>query len=150
MNDIKRLLASFIFTSVCIAALLFAGCSLPIGSLQTEPGANVASNYIKAVPKRSSYNVNDFFKPAEDLEVVGSFGGVSVSLSVGQLLIKIIGDPASGDEVICVQQGYAFKTAGTKTIAVSLGAIEDRYNVEVKAVGTGGGTDTGIVIIWPD
>jgi hypothetical protein len=148
MNGKKRLLAAFILTSVCITALICAACSLPIGNLQPDPGLGVASNYIKVVWKHPlSYKVNETFKPADDLQVFGFFGGVSVSISIEQVVIKIIGDPSCEGEVTVPIQGYVFTSAGTKSVVVSFGVLEDRYDIKVEAQETGGNS-TGIVIIW--
>jgi hypothetical protein len=147
MNGIKRFLTLFILISLCIAALIWTACSYPIGSLQPDPGLGVASNYIKVVWKHTlSYKVNETFKPADDLEVFGFFGGVSVSISVEQVVIKIIGD--SSCEVTVPIQGYVFTSTGTKRVVVSFGALEDHYDIKVEAQETGGGNDAGIVIIW--
>jgi hypothetical protein len=155
MNGTKRFLVSFIFSSVYIASFIFAGCSLPFGSLQTEPGLGVANNYIKARSKHPlPYYVKDTFNPVDDVEVYGYFGGVEVPIYVkdyvenDQVVIKII--DKSGEVIVCDKKnGYVFPSAGDRSVVVYFGALEALYEIVVKAPETGG-NNTGIVIIWLD
>jgi hypothetical protein len=149
MKGMKKFIALFIFSPICITALLCAACSYPIGSLQPDPGLGVTSNYIKVISKHSlSYKVNETFKPADDLEVFGFFGDVSRSIPIEQVVIKIIGDPSCEGEVTVPIQGYVFTSAGTKSVVVSFGTLEDRYDIKVEARTVG--NSTGIVIKWPE
>jgi len=138
-------------------AVAFIGCPEPVGSIL------YAVDYIKAVPNKTMYGKYDWFKPAQQLKVIGVFGGAEDEIDINKVKIKIIADPGFTDEgessVDDNKEGLVLDLEGPKTIVITYnhnGAIlETRYNIAVGAPGTGeggwGDTDngTGIKIDWP-
>jgi hypothetical protein len=153
MNGIKVFIKLLIFTPVYIAAIFFTGCSFPIGSLQELPDTSTVNQIRVVLNHLNPYKVNEIFKPLNDVKVYGIFGDVEVPISVEheKIVIKIIGDPSSNDEVIIddLKEGYKFKSIGTKSIVISLSdMVAPAYNINVEAQETNG-SGTGLVIIWP-
>jgi len=142
-----------IFFSLLIfsIAVAFTGCSEPVGSLI------YSLDYIKAVPSKLLYGKNERFKPAEQVQVVGVYGGVEDIIDINDVEIKIFENPGFSNVVLSVddkQEGLVLQTEGPKLVVITYRDKEARYNIAVggpKGTGDPGWGDggTGIVINWP-
>jgi hypothetical protein len=153
MKDTKKFLILLIFSLFCIAVSFTAGCSSPIGGILDS------IDYIKAVPSKAAYGQDEWFRPAEDLKVIGVFGGVEEDIDIDKVTIKIVQEPGySGEKEYPVtnnQQGLKLVYTGLKTVVISYDNLEASYAIIVGEPGTGnpgwgnspGGT--GIGIDWP-
>jgi len=134
-------------------AVVFIGCPAPVGSLL------YSLDYIKAVPSKLLYGKNELFKPAEQVKVVGVYGGVEDIIDINQVEIKLISNPGfSGqweDSIDDKQNGFLLQTEGSKLVVITYRDKEARYNIAVggpKGTGDPGWGDggTGIIINWPN
>lgn len=151
---------TILFVSLFFIAGAFAiSCSSPIGALLIDPKAAVDPNYIRAEPKKFLYDINNWFKPADDLEVFGNFGGEEELIDINKVEIKIIKNPGmigEQEEVpVPNQEGlFLLEFEGIKKVVVKYGVYDTSYNIQVGAPGTGSnnGWDNeggaGIVINW--
>jgi len=153
MKDVKKIF-SLIILPLFFIAVVFTGCSEPVGSLLHS------IDYIKAVPSKSAYGQYDWFKPAEHVTVIGVFSGVEEKIDINKVKIKIIQEPGfSGEKEFPVtdnQKGLPLANTGLKTVVITYNNLEASYAIIVGEPGTGnpgwgnsnGGT--GIIINWPD
>ena len=150
----KKFFTLLTFPLFSIAVVFTSSCS-PIGGLLH---GSAALDYIRAAPIRSLYDMQHWFKPAEDVEVFGVFGGVEDPnpIDVIKLEIKIINDPGLVTEKeISVDNlaGYLLLSKGVKTVVISYNNMKTSYPIVVGEQGTSGwveqdGSGTGIQIIW--
>jgi len=145
-----------IFLLLFFIAVAFTGCSEPVGSLL------YSVDYIKAMPRITYYGNGDRFKPAEDVKVIGVFGGVEDEIDIEKVQIKIIHKPGfigGGEENLIPDNeiGIRFDSEGPKDVVITYNNLETSYRIAVGAPGTGegnvwGGDDdgegAGIIIIW--
>jgi hypothetical protein len=147
----KNFFTLLIFSLFSIA-VAFTGCSEPVGSLL------YSVDYIKAVPTRSIlYGEGDWFKPAQDVKVIGVFGGVEDEIDIDEVKIKIIHDPGftieTEDTVSNNQTGLRLTSKGPKAVVISYKNMEARYDIAVgePGMGDGGwgdGEGSGIILNW--
>jgi hypothetical protein len=159
MKGTKRFFTLLIFPLFPIAVVLASGCSAPIGGL-IKGGSAHAVDYIRAAPIRVMYDLRHWFKPAEDVEVFGVFGGVEDPnpIDIDKLNFKIIEDPNIPNAELELpvtdnQGGIPLLTKGVKTVVISYNGMETRYPIVVGEPGTSGwveqdGTGSGIKIKW--
>jgi len=150
MKDAKKIF-TFLFLSI---AVVLTGCPEPVGSIL------YSVDYIKAVPNRFVYGQNDFFKPVNDVKVIGVFGGVEETISIDNVGIIIIEDPGLNTEnpitVTNNQNGIRLENEGPKRVVISYNSYEARYDIAVGKPGMGdpgwgdnpNERETGIIIIW--
>jgi hypothetical protein len=138
-------------------AVAFTACPAPVGSLL------YSVDYIKAVPSKFMYGKGDAFKPAEDVKVIGVYGGVEDEIEITEVKIKLIYDPGFTDEnempVDNNKVGRVLENEGPYTVVITydkMGTdLEARYNIVVGEPGMGNGgwgdNDNGepIIITWP-
>jgi len=146
MKDTKKFFTLLMFPLFCIA-VAFTGCAEPVGSLL------YSVDYIIAKPNRSLYGRKDWYKPAQDVKVIGVFGGVEDEIDINKVEIKIIEDPLSTPREIIItdnQEGCFLEFEGPKTVVITYRDMEARYDIAVGAPGTGdvgwGDGGTGIII----
>jgi len=138
---------TLLFFSVAVA---FTGCPTPVGSIL------YSVDYIKAVPSKYLYGEDDWFKPAQHVQVIGVFGGVEEVIDIDKVEIIIIEDPdMNTGGVITVtnnQAGLKLEKEGNKRIVITYNKWETHYDIAVGVPGIGGGGygdgDTTIQIIW--
>jgi len=150
MKGVKQFLTISIFLLFYIA-VAFTGCSEPVGSLL------YSVDYIKAVPSKTLYGQNEWFRPVKHVKVVGVFGGVEDEIPIENVAIKIIENPGfSGENELPVtdnQTGLVLEFEGPKEVVITYNNYETRYRIAVGEPGVGeeggwGDGGTGIVIIW--
>jgi hypothetical protein len=146
MRAAKKIFTLLIFS----IAVAFTGCSEPVGSLVYN------IDYIKAVPSKTLYGQKDWYKPAQDVKVIGVFGGVEeeIPITIKEVEIRIIEDPLSTPNEIPVpdkQEGCFLENQGPKTVIINYRDKETRYDIAVGEpgmgnIGWGDGVGTGINI----
>jgi hypothetical protein len=153
MIGIKKFLPAVVFFNVCIAALVCAACSYPIGSLMADPSLGVPETKIEVEVSKQQYYVGETFKPAEDFKLFEINGSGRAHIDVLEsdgVVITIIGD---GDPVTISgkdkkQKGHVFISAkpDKKSVGVSLYGMKTSYIILVEE--KTGGSEQGIGITW--
>ena len=154
-------MAKNIFTLLIFSiAVVFTGCSVPIGSLL----ADSPLEFIRVEPKRFVYASDEYFKPADEdegVDVYGIFGGKQDLIPIKDVKITISGYPV-GDAPIVLNESQKFEgydltqlVPGTQTIEISYRGKETSYRISVGETETGDGDNgngKGITIgwEWPD
>jgi hypothetical protein len=142
MKTTKNLFTLLIFS---IAVAFTGGCSAPIGNLLDT------IDYIKAVPIRYLYEEGETVNPANDVKVIGVFGGVEEDIDIDKVEINIINDPGYAGEK--EQSVYVPLSEGIKDVVITYNNMKTRYTIAVGEEGTnpGGGWGpggSGIKINW--
>jgi hypothetical protein len=135
MKGTKKFFTLLIFSLFFIAVGL-TGCSDPVvGSLA------YSLDYIKAEPSKTIYGEKSWFKPAQEVKVLGVFGGVEETIHIDNVKIKIIEDPHTTPNVIPVldnQDGCFFEYQGPKWVVITYRDKETHYDIAVGEPGVGG------------
>jgi hypothetical protein len=148
----KNFFTLLIFSLFFIAVVFTSSCSAPIGGL-------LHGGYIRAAPIRVLYDQNHWFKPANDVEVFGVFGGQEELIDINKVKIKLINEnPDIESDIIFDiadnQAGIPLLNKGVKTVVINYNGMEARYPIVVGEPGTSswieqdGTGGKGIIIIW--
>jgi len=154
MKGAKKIF-TLVFFSIVVA--FTTGCDTPIGSLLADSNNGPAVDYIKAIPRQHIHASPWLFKPADEMEVIGVFGGVKSPIDINQVGIKIIEQQgflseniiyfSNSQEINDLYEGY-------KLVVISYRGMEDSYTIEVGTPGIigepgWGPKGTPIEIDWP-
>jgi len=149
MKSAKKFFTLLFFS---IAAAI-TGCSEPVGSLL------YSVDYIKAVPHKILYeeNVGNLFLPADDVTVIGVFGGVEEEIDIDKVVIHVINDPGYAGsyppELVPDNRQVFPLSYGIKEVVITYNNMNTSYRIAVGLEGTNpsggwGGGGAGIIINW--
>jgi len=144
---------------VIAVSCMVTACKSPIGAISGgEKGSSpLDGDSLIASPKRTAYDITDWFIRDNDLNVFIAFKGVLHTIPLKDVNISVIENPSTPDVVNYVSQDpdtpYMFKGKGKKKILVEYNELVDEYYVEVTnpydiGGGNGSGDGPGIEVIW--
>jgi len=151
MKSAKKIVTLLIFS----VAVVFTGCSEPVGSLQ----ASNVTDHIRVEPKRFVYKSNEEYKPADEdegVKVFGVFKGIEEPIAIEDVDIKISETDAWSEEDAVVlseenkKTGYKFTSLGIKDISISYKknkSMKTLYRIYVGPDVVGDGDEEGVLII---
>jgi hypothetical protein len=126
------------------AVFIVASCTATMGSI-----GDFKYDKFWVVPKRMTYSLNtsDRFKPQEDLSAFASYMGMTDSIPIEKVEIRITetpdGTPVEWSSPISSNDSYSFGNSGKKLIKINYGSHSYEYSVMVLSSSSGNGNGNG-------